>query len=225
MFLIAHQIPLAPNQTHIGITSIFEDLQLIIPPRKCSSSKQTAIEIEQLNARLVEAETKLKTEIARIKKKMMITITELEMSLDVANKTNIDLQKTIKKQSLQLTEIQAHYDDIQRQLQQTLDQYAVATRRIASLVSEVDEVRANYESALRGKKSAEIACEEAGTRITELSTINVSLASMKSKLEQELSVMASDYEEVSRELRASDERYQKVQVRGGNGGLTSGRGN
>ena len=35
--------------------------------------------------------------------KSEITITELEMSLDVANKSNIEMQKTIKKQSLQLT--------------------------------------------------------------------------------------------------------------------------
>jgi len=56
-----------------------------------------------LNARVVEAETKLKTEVTRIKKKLHIQITELEMSLDVANKNNIELQKTIKKQSLHLT--------------------------------------------------------------------------------------------------------------------------
>jgi len=68
-------------------------------------SKQTSIEIEQLNARVVEAETKLKTEVQRIKKKLQIHITELELSLDVANKNNIDLQKTIKKQSLTLTVI------------------------------------------------------------------------------------------------------------------------
>lgn len=134
------------------------------------------------------------------------------MSLDVANKTNIDLQKTIKKQSLQLTELQAGYEEIQRQLQQTLDQYAVAQRRLTSLSGELDEVRANYEVALRGKRSAEVACEEAGVRITELTNINVSLASMKAKIEQELTTIASDYEEVTRELRISDERYQKVQV-------------
>lgn len=52
---------------------------------------------------MVEAETKLKTEVTRIKKKLQIQITELEMSLDVANKNNIELQKTIKKQSLHLT--------------------------------------------------------------------------------------------------------------------------
>jgi hypothetical protein len=66
-------------------------------------SKATSIEIEQLNARIVEAEVRLKTEVTRIKKKLQIQITELELSLDVANKTNIDLQKTIKKQSFTLT--------------------------------------------------------------------------------------------------------------------------
>lgn len=53
--------------------------------------------------RLVDAETKLKTEVTRIRKKLQITITELELSLDVANKNNIELQKTVKKYSLQLT--------------------------------------------------------------------------------------------------------------------------
>ena len=68
-----------------------------------------SIEIDQLNSRLVEAETKLKTEVQRIRKKMQITITELEMTLDVANKNNIELQKSIKKQSLQLTVFLKNY--------------------------------------------------------------------------------------------------------------------
>ena len=67
------------------------------------------IEIETLNMRLAEAEAKLKTEVARIKKKMQAQITELEMSLDTANKQNIELQKTIKKQALQITVSRVHY--------------------------------------------------------------------------------------------------------------------
>ena len=62
-----------------------------------------SMEIDQLNNRLVEAETKLKTEVTRIRKKLQVTITELEMTLDVSNKNNIELQKSIKKQSLQLS--------------------------------------------------------------------------------------------------------------------------
>lgn len=182
-------------------------------------SKQTAIEIEQLNARVVEAETKLKTEVARIKKKLQIQITELEMSLDVANKTNIDLQKIVKKQSLQLTELQAHYDEVQRHLQQTLDQYGVAQRRLASLTAECEEIRANYENALRSKRTVELQLEESQTRINELTVINVNISSIRAKLEQEISQIASDYEEVTRELRISDERYQKVQVRAIGGDL------
>lgn len=53
--------------------------------------------------RLAEAEAKLKTEVARLKKKYQAQITELELSLDAANKANIDLQKTIKRQALQIT--------------------------------------------------------------------------------------------------------------------------
>ncbi|XP_055623810.1 paramyosin, short form isoform X2 [Toxorhynchites rutilus septentrionalis] len=176
------------------------------------TSKQTSIEIEQLNARVVEAETKLKSEVQRIKKKLQIQITELEMSLDVANHTNIELQKTIKKQSLQLTEIQAHYEDIQRQLQSTVDQYGIAQRRILSLTSELEEIRVNYDSSLRSKRQVEVQLEEASSRINELSVSNANYASLRSKLEQELQTLAGDYEEVSRELRVSDERYQKVQV-------------
>ncbi|KOB66166.1 Paramyosin, short form [Operophtera brumata] len=175
-------------------------------------SKQTSIEIEQLNARVVEAETKLKTEITRIKKKLQIQITELELSLDVANKTNIDLQKTIKKQSLQLTEIQTHYDEVQRQLQVTLDQYGVAQRRIQSLTGEVEEIRGNYEQALRAKRIVELSFEEAQTRINELTVINVNLSSSKAKIEQELGAVAADYDEITKELRVCDERFQRVQT-------------
>lgn len=87
----------------------------------------------------------MKTEVARIKKKLQIQITELEMSLDSANKINLDLQKTIKKQSFQLTEISAQYDEVQRQLQVTLDQLSVSQRRVQALTAEAEEIRGNYE--------------------------------------------------------------------------------
>ncbi|XP_046664951.1 paramyosin, long form [Homalodisca vitripennis] len=177
-----------------------------------SIRKQTSIEIEQLSARVVEAETKLKTEVTRIKKKLQIQITELELSLDVANKNNIELQKTIKKQSLSLTELQAHYDEVQRQLAVTLDQYAIASRKVQSITAELEEIRGNYESALRAKRTAEQLYEDSQSRVHELTTINVNLSAARTKIEQELSVIAADYEEVTKELKISDERYQRVQV-------------
>jgi hypothetical protein len=55
--------------------------------------------------------------------------------------------------------------------------------------------------AVRAKRTAELQYEEAVTRVNELTTINVNLASAKSKVEQELATLAGDYDEVTRELR------------------------
>jgi len=176
-----------------------------------SIKKQMSIEIDQLNSRLVEAETKLKTEVQRIRKKLQITITELELTLDVANKNNIELQKSLKKQSLQLTELQSMYEETQRQLQITVDQYGVAQRRLQALQSELEEMRANMEAALRARRAAEQQAEDCVARINELTTINVNLTSIRSKLEQELSAYAADYEEATKELKLADDRAQKAQ--------------
>jgi len=54
---------------------------------------------------------------------------------------------------------------------------------------------------VRAKRTAELQHEEAVTRVNELTTINVNLASAKSKVEQELATLAGDYDEVTRELR------------------------
>lgn len=163
--------------------------------------KQYQLEIEQLNMRLADAEAKLKTEVARIKKKMQVQITELEMSLDVANRQNMDLQKTIKKQSLQISELQSHYDEIHRQLQQAVDSLGASQRRNQALQAELDEVRVALEQTLRGKRTAEMQLEEAGTRINELNTVNINLTSAKSKIESEYQALQSDYDEIHKELR------------------------
>jgi len=177
-----------------------------------STKKQMSMEIDQLNNRLVEAETKLKTEVTRIRKKLQVTITELEMTLDVSNKNNIELQKSIKKQSLQLTELQTMYEESQRQLQITLDQYGVSQRRLQALAAELEDMRSNMEAALRSKRAVEQSLEECSARINELTTINCNLSSTKCKLEQELAAYASDYDEATKELKMADDRAQKCQV-------------
>lgn len=175
-----------------------------------SIRKQMQIEIEHLNQRLAEAESKLKSEVARLKKKYQVQITELEMSLDAANKFNLDLQKTIKKQSLQIIELQSHYDEIHRQLQQTVDQLGVSQRRCQTLTVELDDMRSSMEQAHRAKRVAEQMYEEANTKVNELTTINVNLIAAKGKLEGEFSTLMSDFDETQKELRIADERSNRA---------------
>jgi len=175
-----------------------------------SMRKHMAQEVDALNARVVEAETRLKSEVTKIKKKMTITITELEMHIDTINKSNIDLQKVNKKCTIQLQELQVHYDELQRQMQQTLDQYGVAQRRLQQLIAENEEFRANLEASNRARRNAELQLEDSMARIKDLTTINANISSIKSKLEQEISVIAGDYDEVTKELRLADERLLKA---------------
>merc|ERR1711976_73038 len=60
--------------------------------------KKMMTEIEHLTVRLHETEAKLKNEVEKIKKKMAVTITELEMSLDASNKSNVQLTNASKAQ-------------------------------------------------------------------------------------------------------------------------------
>merc|ERR1712045_743032 len=61
--------------------------------------KKLVEEINVLTRKLTDSENRLKVEVEGIKKKMAITITELEMSLDASNKSNSQLQNTTKIQA------------------------------------------------------------------------------------------------------------------------------
>lgn len=55
--------------------------------------------------------------------------------------------------------------------------------------------------ALRAKRAVEQTLDEAHSKITELTTLNVNLTSAKGKLENEYLSLHNDYEEISKELR------------------------
>merc|ERR1719189_2509816 len=61
--------------------------------------KKLVDEINLLTRKLADSENRLKVEVEGIKKKMAITITELEMALDASNKGNGQLQMTAKGQA------------------------------------------------------------------------------------------------------------------------------
>merc|ERR1711963_841177 len=72
--------------------------------------KKMIVEIETLTARLHETEAKLKNEVEKIKKKMAVTITELEMSLDASNKSNVQLTNASKAQGQKIMELTEAYN-------------------------------------------------------------------------------------------------------------------
>lgn len=55
----------------------------------------------------------------------------------------------------------------------------------------------------RARRNAELQLEESIVRIKDLTTINSNISATKSRMEQEISVIAADYDEVTKELRVS----------------------
>lgn len=176
-----------------------------------SHKKKLIIEIDTLTRRLAEAESRLKNEVEVIKKKMSVTITELEMSLDASNKGNMQLQNTAKIQAAKIMELTAAYDDVNRKLAGSLQQYDITIKRLQQVELEFKTLKTNYESCIKVAKDYEGKLGSMNSRVTELTTINNNLSQVKVKIEKELANVSRDYEDIARELKLADDRANKAQ--------------
>lgn len=175
-----------------------------------SIKKKLVIEIETLSRRLAETEGRLKNEVEVIKKKMSVTITELEMSLDASNKGNAQLQNTCKVQANKIMELTAAYDDVNRKLAGSLQQYDVTIKRLQQIEIEFKTLKANYDQSVKVCKDYETKLAGFNTRCTELTTINNNLSQVKVKIEKELAQVSRDYDDIARELKLADDRANKA---------------
>ena len=174
-----------------------------------SHKKKLIIEIETLSRRLAESESRLKNEVEVIKKKMSVTITELEMSLDASNKGNMQLQNTAKVQAAKIMELTAAYDDVNKKLAGSLQQYDITIKRLQQVDLEFKSLKANYENVIKVAKDYEGKLGGLTSRVTELTTINNNLSQVKVKIEKELATVSRDYDDIARELKLADDRANK----------------
>merc|ERR1719438_409309 len=117
--------------------------------------KKLLVEIDTLTRRLAEAESRLKNEVEVIKKKMTVTITELEMSLDASNKGNAQLQNTCKMQAAKILELTSAYDDVNKKLAGSLQQDDITIKRLTQIEAEFKSLKVNYDNAVKVTKDYE----------------------------------------------------------------------
>lgn len=172
--------------------------------------KKLMVEIESLTVRLQEAESRLKNEVEKMKKKMAVTITELEMSLDAANKGNAQLQGTCKQQQAKIMELTSAFDDTQRKLVSSVEQYETVIKKLQIVEQELNVAKTNLNAAMNDKRGSDARINELTVKITEISNVNNSLQQIKVKLEKELSTVSADYDDIARELKLADDRANKA---------------
>merc|ERR1712029_989963 len=168
------------------------------------------LEIETLTKRLMETENRLKVQVEQIKKKMSVTITELEMSLDAANKANNGLQNNGKIQATKIIELTSILEKTNQKLVQASESADGNAKKLAIYEQELHGGKRGYAEIANAKKILETKLAEYSTKITEITNINTSLSSVKVKLEKDLSQVTASYEDMARELKLADDRANKA---------------
>merc|ERR1719357_578384 len=164
-----------------------------------ANKKKLVDEINVLSRKLAEAESRLKNEVEVIKKKMSITITELEMSLDASNKSNAQLQNTCKVQSEKIMQLTSAYEDVNRKLGASVQQYDVTIKKLTELDVSYKKITADYNKSLTVIKDYELKLHGFNGKVNELTTANNQLVMVKTKLEKEFGQVSKDYDDIARE--------------------------
>nr|CRZ24364.1 BMA-MYO-5 [Brugia malayi] len=165
--------------------------------------------LESMQASL-ETETRGRADLLRMKKKLESDITELEVALDHANRTNVDAQKTIKRHQDNVRELQTQIEDEQRQRDELREQMNVIERRIQILQSEKEELSDTLEQAERNRRQTEQEAADIKEAVNSLTQSNYSLSATKRKLESEIQQLHSELNETFNELKNTDERCKKA---------------
>merc|ERR1719464_1220107 len=167
-------------------------------------------EINLLTRELADNENKLRVEVEQIKKKMAITITELEMALDASNKGNGQLQMTAKGQAEKIMQLTTAYNDIQKKLGGSVQQYDITVKRLTQIEAELKTVTVNYNNSVKVVKDYEMKFAAVNKQMAELTSANQGLTQFKTKVEKDLAAVTRDYNDIARELKLADDRANKA---------------
>merc|ERR1719362_2695332 len=167
-------------------------------------------EINLITRKLADNENKLRVEVEQIKKKMAITITELEMALDASNKGNGQLQMTAKGQAEKIMQLTTAYNDIQKKLGGSVQQYDITVKRLTQIEAELKTVTVNYNNSVKVVKDYEMKFAAVNKQMAEMSSANQGLTQFKTKVEKDLAAVTRDYNDIARELKLADDRANKA---------------
>merc|ERR1711983_241645 len=151
-----------------------------------------------------------KNEVEKIKKKMAVTITELEMSLDASNKSNVQLTNATKAQQQKIMELSAAFEDAKKKLGAAADQNGAYMKTVQLLEADITKIRTVLEQTVTAKKAAEGQIAAMNPKLNELSGLNNTLNNAKTKLEKDLVAVRTEYTDIARELKLADERANKA---------------
>merc|ERR1712200_54916 len=123
---------------------------------------------------------------------------------------NAQLQNVTKTQASKIMELTAAYDDVNRKLATSVQQYDVTIKKMQQIELEFKSLRTNYDQSVKLVKDYETKLAGFNKQVNELTIVNNNLSSVKIKIEKELATVTRDYEDIARELKMADDRANKA---------------
>merc|ERR1719166_246537 len=160
----------------------------------------------------METESKGKAEAVRMKKKLEADVAELEMSLEHANSSNVETQKSIKKYQTQIRDVQAKLEGEQREKEVARDAMLAADRKAHAMQNALEEARSLLEQADRNRRSAEAELSDVNESLSEATVQNQSISAAKRKMESEMQTLHADFDEMSAEAKICEDKAAKAMV-------------
>ncbi|XP_052614298.1 myosin-8 isoform X1 [Peromyscus californicus insignis] len=172
--------------------------------------KRNHIRVVETMQSTLDAEIRSRNDALRVKKKMEGDLNEMEIQLNHANRLAAESLRNYRNTQGILKDTQLHLDDALRGQEDLKEQLAIVERRANLLQAEIEELRATLEQTERSRKIAEQELLDASERVQLLHTQNTSLINTKKKLENDVSQLQGEVEEVIQESRNAEEKAKKA---------------
>merc|ERR1711973_543545 len=160
----------------------------------------------------VETESKGKAEALRMKKKLETDVMELDLALEAANAGALETQSTIKKYQNQVRDAQVKVDEEARMKGVAQDAKVNADRTAGAMQNGLEEARTMLEQADRSRRSLEQELADSNETLADLTNQNQAIAGAKRKLENELSTLNADLDEMCNEAKLSEEKAARAMI-------------
>lgn len=146
---------------------------------------QRAIESIQTS---LENESKGKNALLGAKKQLEANINELELALDMANKSNVDAQKNIKKLMSQIQELQLQTEEEQRKREEFRENFLMAEKKLNVVLAEKDELLIRREHLDQEKQKLDMDVHDQRSQKAELQGENLQLSAARRAVENDLQI-------------------------------------
>merc|ERR1719167_1546939 len=129
---------------------------------------------------------------------------DLDLALEHANAGVLETQATIKKYQNQVRDAQVKVDEESQLKAAAQDAKVNADRKAGAMQNSLEEGRTMLEQADRARRSLEQELADSNETLADLTNQNQAIAAAKRKLENELSTINADLDEMSCEAKLSE---------------------